>query len=490
MAMLPAMVEGPSSDLHFATSRAAFLVSMRSLPTRLPPWLTATILWALLFLPFAGTRALHYEEGRYTLAALDMLAHGHWLRPELLGVGFVEKPPLPYWLTAISIWIAGGASPWAVRAPALLATLGGALLVEHVARREAGRLAGFIATIAFLVSPFVFTQRARGEPDLLVTVFSFAAFALWLQTRARAGRARFLGLMLVALLLMATGLSKGPQPLAYFGIGAGLLALSERRWREFPELAWLGLLSIGAAALWGALVFETGDGIPWRRQMHIDDWPALLPYLANVGRFIGEALAGMMPWLLLGLPAMSARWCRQQGIGEPLPRAMVCYAIGCTILLAFWPRAESRYAMPAICGVAVLAGLAGAALWRHGPRPARQAVPLLLLVALLARIGWLAAIPFETDRNRASIALADGMAAPIGRSTDPVFVRGPQANYNASFYLQQRGYAPRLIFTPKAIQAPAWLITTGAPPPGALEKGQVADRKGLTYRIYRIGPGG
>jgi 4-amino-4-deoxy-L-arabinose transferase-like glycosyltransferase len=488
--MLRIMTDGPTSESNMAASRAAsspaiFIASL----SRLPSWVTVTLLWALLFLPFAGMRALYYEEGRYTLAALDMLAHGHWLRPEVLGVGFVEKPPLPYWLSSISIWIMGGASEWAVRLPPLLATLLGALLVERVARREAGQLAGFIASIAFLTSPFIFTKGARGEPDLLVTVFSFAAFMVWLETRESAGSARLRGWAIAGLLLMATALCKGPQPLAYFGIGAGLLALGDRRWRELPELAALGLFSIGAVALWSALVFEPGDGGTWRQQMRADGWPALLPYLGNVGRFIGETAAEMMPWLVLALPAMSARWRHRHGIGDRVARAMTFYALGCTALLAFWPHAESRYAMPALCGVAVLAGLGGAALWRQGPAWAGRAVTLLLAIAILARIGWLMAIPFETGRNRAAITLADGFAAPIGGSTDPIFVLGPQIDYNANFYLQQRGYAPRLIFSVADIRGPAWLITAAAPPTGAEEKGQIADRKKQLYRIYRIEPG-
>jgi 4-amino-4-deoxy-L-arabinose transferase-like glycosyltransferase len=488
--MLRITTDGPTSESNMAAPRvlsspAIFIASL----SRLPAGVAVALLWALLFLPFAGMRALYYEEGRYTLAALDMLAHGHWLRPEVLGVGFVEKPPLPYWLSAISIWIMGGASEWAVRLPPLLATLLGALLVERVARREAGPLAGFIASIAFLVSPFVFTKGARGEPDLLVTVLSFAAFMIWLEARESAGSARLRGWAIAGLLLMATALCKGPQPLAYFGIGAGLLALSDRRWRELPELAALGLLSIGAVALWSALVFEPGDGGTWRQQMRADDWPALLPYLGNIGRFIGETAAEMMPWLLLALPAMSAQWRHRRGIADRVARAMTFYALGCTALLVFWPHAESRYAMPALCGVAVLAGLGGAALWQHGPKRTGQAVILLLLVALLVRIGWLIAIPFEAERNRAAIALADGYAAPIGGSIDPIFVLGPQIDYNANFYLQQRGYAPRLIFSVADIRGPAWLITAVPPPAGAEEKGQIADRKGVLYRIYRIEAG-
>ncbi|MCE7960095.1 MAG: glycosyltransferase family 39 protein, partial [Acidobacteria bacterium ACB2] len=60
-------------------------------------------IWALSLLPFAGTRDLYYEEGRYALAALDMLDHGRWLRPEVLGLGFVDRPPLLLWIVALAV---------------------------------------------------------------------------------------------------------------------------------------------------------------------------------------------------------------------------------------------------------------------------------------------------------------------------------------------------------------------------------------------------
>ncbi len=144
------------------------------------PLLATLLLWAILFLPSAGTRSLYYEEGRYTLAALDMLANGHWLRPQVLGLGFVEKPPALFWLIGAASALAGGPSEWAIRAPAALATLLGALLAAGAARRIAGPEAALVAAIAFMLSPFTFTKGVRAEPDLFVTVTSFAAFLLWL----------------------------------------------------------------------------------------------------------------------------------------------------------------------------------------------------------------------------------------------------------------------------------------------------------------------
>lgn len=490
--MLRAMNDGPLSDSTLAAPCAAssFNSFTASLTRLVPPWLMVTLLWALLFLPFAGTRALYYEEGRYTLAALDMLAHGHWLRPEVLGIGFVEKPPLLFWLIAAASGMAGGSFEWAARAPALIATLLCAILCERAAHREAGPVAGFMAAIAFLVSPFILSAGARGEPDTLVTATSFAAFLAWLEARERVGAARLGPWLLTGLLLILVALCKGPQPLAFFAIGAVLLALLDRRWRELPELAVLGVIAIGAVMFWGYLVYQPGDGWTWEQQMRAANWPPLGPYLIQIGRFFVETVAHALPWLALAVPALGRTWRRRWDVGDRPVRVMACYAFGCTAILVFWPHAEPRYAMPAVPAIAVLAGLGGAALWRQGPRLAGRAVALLLVLAIATRIVWLIAIPFETMRNHAAQNLAHGLAAPIGPSRDPILVLGPAVDYNGNFYLQRMGYAPRQIMSPNEISGPAWLITAAPPPAGAREVAQVPGRKGFIYHLYRIESGG
>ena len=450
------------------------------------PLLATLLLWAILFLPFAGTRSLYYEEGRYTLAALDMLANGHWLRPEVLGLGFVEKPPALFWLIGAASALAGGPSEWAIRAPAALATLLGALLAAGAARRIAGPKAALVAAIAFMLSPFTFTKGVRAEPDLFVTVTSFAAFLLWLEVRRWSGRRSVAGWGAVLLLLSATAMFKGPQPLGYFGIGAGLVALTERRWRELPALMAVGVIAAGLPAAWAAVVYEPGDELTWRGQLRMAGWPELSAYVGGTFRFIGESAAELMPWLALAVPALLPAWRRRVGLEDRLPRAMAFYAFGCTALLAFWPGALARYATPASPAVAVLAGLAGAALWRTGPVRWRQALAALLLVAIGVRLVWVAAIPFETARNEASRRLASELTAPIGASRDPLLLLGPAIDYNAAFYMQQAGLAPRQIRTAKEIVAPAWLIGAGEPPPGGLKVEIAADRKGFVYRLYRV----
>src|SRR5580658_6859353 len=74
--------------------------------------------------------------------------------PLLAGEAFCEKPPLTYWLAAVPIRLFG-AEAWSTRAPNLLYAAITALAVGWLARRSAGRTAGFVGAAAmstFLLS--------------------------------------------------------------------------------------------------------------------------------------------------------------------------------------------------------------------------------------------------------------------------------------------------------------------------------------------------
>lgn len=454
----------------------------RSLRRR-PAWVVFW-LWALCVLPFAGTRNLYYEEGRYTLAALDILSHGHWLRPEVLGLGFVDRPPLLLWLVAAAVGICG-VSEWAVRAPALLASLAGALLVARAARRKAGASAGLLAAVAFLLSPYLFTAGARAEPDLFVTVASFGAFTLWLESRDARGRRALLGWATTVVLLVATALFKGPQPLGYFVLGAALLSVRERRWRDLTGVALAGAVAVSAVVAWGFAVYRPGDEAAWRMVTRTESLPSAGRYVGNVLRFGVETAAHLLPWLALAALFLSRAWRRRAGLDGRSGRPFALYALGCTVPLALWPYALPRYAMPALPAVAVLAGLAGASLLRSGPRGARIATSGLVLAAFVARAAWLAAIPFDGRRNEAARRMAAALSAPLRGTADPVLVLGLPIDYNAAFYIQRSGVALREVRGPDEVVPPCWLVTAAPPPPGAREVAAVADRRGFVHRLYR-----
>jgi 4-amino-4-deoxy-L-arabinose transferase-like glycosyltransferase len=126
---------------------------------------------------FLGTRGLNEpDEGRYAEIAREMAASGEWLVPHLNGFEHFQKPPLFYWLTALSIE-AFGANEWAVRLVPAMAALGVVLLTAAIARRLFTPEAG-ARTALILSSSVAFFALARLlTPDMVLTFWITAAIA-------------------------------------------------------------------------------------------------------------------------------------------------------------------------------------------------------------------------------------------------------------------------------------------------------------------------
>lgn len=131
-----------------------------------------------------------------------MAAGGSWLVPHLNGFEHLQKPPLIYWCTAVSMKVFGY-NEWAARMPSALAACGIVLLTMAIARRLWSENRARIAAIV-LVSTLMFFGLARVlTPDMLMSFFITAAIAALVYER------RWLFFILMGLGF----LTKGPMAL-------------------------------------------------------------------------------------------------------------------------------------------------------------------------------------------------------------------------------------------------------------------------------------
>jgi 4-amino-4-deoxy-L-arabinose transferase-like glycosyltransferase len=82
------------------------------------------------------------DEGRYAEIAREMLVSGDFITPQLNFLPYLEKPPLVYWLTALSLSV-GGLNEWAARFMPALSAIGGVLAVYWLAAKLWGAGTGF-----------------------------------------------------------------------------------------------------------------------------------------------------------------------------------------------------------------------------------------------------------------------------------------------------------------------------------------------------------
>tara|TARA_A100001015_G_scaffold146759_1_gene162668 strand:+ start:2416 stop:4215 length:1800 start_codon:yes stop_codon:yes gene_type:complete len=124
-------------------------------------------------------------EGRYAEIAREMLANGNWLSPGILGVPFLDKPDLYYWIAALSMKVFG-VNLWAVRLPQMLFGIFGCLVAYIIGSSCFSRLVGLLSAILLLLSPLYFCASHYSNMDLEFAILlsaSLGSFMLGIRYR-------------------------------------------------------------------------------------------------------------------------------------------------------------------------------------------------------------------------------------------------------------------------------------------------------------------
>ena len=301
------------------------------------------------------------DEGLYATIALEMARDGDWVMPHANGLPYLEKPPLYFWLTALTFRLLGP-SEWTTRLWSALAVLGTVLLTWRIGRRLYGEGAGLLAGIvmATVVGNALYVRKASAD-QLFVFCLTLAIYGFLRDAeRADRGGRRFLLFYLgIALSVLAKGFI-GLFPLLVVGLG---LALVRRlSWRDL-NLARGAALVLVVAGPWHALV-------AWRSPtlfgVYVLD--AHLLRFFNARRYVEADV----PLSTLGFLAASFVWAFPWGVfslarPEPgrTPPAHWRPVIVLWLVLVVGVFALSRfkheyYALPAFPALAVLVGAAWA----------------------------------------------------------------------------------------------------------------------------------
>ena len=106
------------------------------------------------------------------------------------GLMTVDKPPLAFWVQALSVRVFGF-HPLSILVPEALMGVAAVALVYDMTRRMFGRVAGSIAGLAFALTPITLAIARHNNPDELLILCCVAA--LWCAVRAlETGRTRWL----------------------------------------------------------------------------------------------------------------------------------------------------------------------------------------------------------------------------------------------------------------------------------------------------------
>lgn len=347
-----------SSGLSLRISRVAVGACSRAGARPLRD-LTLLLVLSLPFLFFGlGLPFLDPDEGLYGASAREILTGGDWVIPRFNGLPYLEKPPLYFWLGALTLG-ATGLSEWAVRLWSALPALGSVLLTWRIGRRLYGPTAGLVAGLALATMAGYALYVRKASTDLLfVFCLALAVYGFLRDVeRPDRGWTRFLLVYLGAALgLLAKGLIGLVFPLLI--VGLGLAWVGRLSWRDLNWARGVPLFAL-VALPWHLLVARREPGLFW---FYLVD-NQLLRFLGRRG-FVEDDV----PISTLGFLVVTFLWAFPWGVfllarPAPGPSAMARWRpvlwIWLLVVLGFFTLSPTRleyYGLPAFPALAVLVG--------------------------------------------------------------------------------------------------------------------------------------
>jgi 4-amino-4-deoxy-L-arabinose transferase-like glycosyltransferase len=161
----------------------------------------------LFFYNLGGWDLWEPDEPRYAQVAREMLEDGNWILPRLNNRIYPDKPPVFFWLIALSYTIIGEVSSFSARFPSALAGVFGIILTYLMGCRLKGPRAGFISALVLATTVEYFWLARRANLDATLTLFiTTALFCFYKGYRDTSPRLYYLYYLFIGL---AT-LTKGP----------------------------------------------------------------------------------------------------------------------------------------------------------------------------------------------------------------------------------------------------------------------------------------
>jgi 4-amino-4-deoxy-L-arabinose transferase-like glycosyltransferase len=231
---------------------------LQSLLFHRPEWLVLLFALAVFGTGVASPPYLMDDvDSVQAIIARNMLRSGDWITPEINGIVYLEKPPLKYWLMAISFGIFG-VHDWSARIPVALAAILLCFATARIARwafdAQVGLYSGLV--ISTCVGLFLFTRVMIS--DGMLTLAILLALACFLRVIDREERNPRGWAMLMGLCFGVGMLIKGllacvvPVGAIFFYLLATRRILDWATWKQLhiPECA---AVTFTVAAPWHVL---------------------------------------------------------------------------------------------------------------------------------------------------------------------------------------------------------------------------------------------
>lgn len=392
------------------------------------------------------------DEPRYAQVAKEMVTNsGDWILMHLNGKVYSAKPPLFFWMVALSSYLWGGFTSFAVRFPPALFGILTVFLTYLIGKTlyssRTGILSGFILATSFEF----FYLATRGNIDTTLTFFTTASilcFLLWAQrnkeektSESHMGGLQFFGFY--AGMGLAT-LTKGPVGFIIPFLVSLIYLAVQKDWKGIKRMRLLPgmLLFLIIVLLWylpavllGGKAYMEETLLKETVNRYAKGWSHVHPFYYYFLTFP----ANFLPWTLF-LPGviLFVLSKRKEGIGKEFLFLLVWFA---SIFLFFSLSKGKReiYLLPLYPAVAIMVGYFWDSYIANPNRDLKSEPWLSLPVYVLAVLPFLAAIALHLIPVVASFSIDPHPSKLIG----PI-LKGARTGTKYLSYVPYNSYAPFL----------------------------------------------
>jgi hypothetical protein len=335
--------------------------------------LAAAVLWLLL--PFAGAdppAGLTASNATWTDEGFNLANAREWALAGRFATGDIDRSLTngAYSALAAGMFAVTGPSLAAGRVLSMVAVAGAVLLLALGLARPLGRLSALLAGVALGGADLMLEHGRLALVEATVVVLLAGAFVLAARAAWRPTPLAGVGLGL----LLAAAVSVKATALLPAAAMLGVILVAATRRHDRPALT-MGLAAAASASL-AAVVWLLAVALPnWERlRTAVRVWPRVdylddpLALAGRLGRYLADsdqAVGRSLPLLLaaaVGLAVLVGRWRRLPPAARDALVIAAVWGIGLWLVVAvgdYLPGhyiAPNRYVVPALPGLAVLAG--------------------------------------------------------------------------------------------------------------------------------------
>ncbi len=240
--------------------------------------LLLALLAAICFIPFLGnTHLFDWDEINFAEIAREMVVSGQWAEPQMGFASFTEKPPLFFWLQAISMKCFG-VNEFAARLPNALLAMVVLPFLYLVGKRIKDHRFGLLWALAYFGSllPHLYFKSGIIDPYFNFFIFTGILSLFTISQKEKEGARVFWWVMAGGISTGLAILTKGPVALLVTGLMIAVLWVS-RKFRfpvSIPSLLGWGLVTLLTTATWFTYNYFQ-HGAVFIREFTVRQWELL-----------------------------------------------------------------------------------------------------------------------------------------------------------------------------------------------------------------------